>query len=601
MSATDPHLEPSDARRAREAKSGVPPHPWQRVVDGFVRRASPHAPWLEIAFVLLVVVGVWGPFLSSSHVDNRWFDWTYRTNYAGYGSYALFHDHQLPFWVTDPRFEGYRVKGAHDFFANPETDVISIVTPLAELWGLLTAVKVSLVAYLALGVWGCRRLLVALAGAAGPISLLVAAVLVLCNGAIVSHVLVGHTQFLPMATFPLTLALMLEAFDPGLHAAKRSFRACLAGAMLAVDYYAGAVHPVFYFLVCFVALAPWLTVLLSPRRSRVVLPAAGLVGASFVAIGAFKLLPGFEDFGGFQADYHFGYDGWRDFAAFVVTPWSPEGTSHEANLYVGWVGVGLLAFALLGVRSRASWPLLLACAATASLMFLKGDNRIFTLPMLRSEGIHTRFRYVVLLVVGALAAAQIQRTLTWVRRLPNPALRIAPVALLLGSSLFLAFDLSRENVLRHETLGAKDAPPAMQGPYDVAPELVPLDTRIARVSVGPVDANRFGYEFSNTSPDPTLLLAPSLRMLPRTPHLELVGDGELTARDGALAVRIVGPQGRFELRFSDPLTSWGLAISLLGLVGLTALGLRCAEGLTAVRIPRLSVDGPHSAGRKTGL
>ena len=146
---------------------------------------------VEIFLVWLVVMAVWTPFFSSVRVDDKSLDWTFRTDYTGYELNALFHDHAFPFWVTDGRFEQLRVKGVHDFFANPETDVLSIMTPLAKIWGVLTAVKIVVALHLGLGVWGCQRLLAVLRGpvrARGPwlLGLLTTALLVLCNGALVA-------------------------------------------------------------------------------------------------------------------------------------------------------------------------------------------------------------------------------------------------------------------------------------------------------------------------------------------------------------------------------------------------------------------------------
>jgi hypothetical protein len=122
---------------------------------------APHAP-LQILAAWAVVVAVWGPFLASSRVDDKSLDWTFRADYVGYELNAIFNDDELPYWVTDDRFEQLRAKGVHDFFANPETDVISLITPFAKVGGLLAAVKISLVLYLGIGVRGCRRMLVAL-------------------------------------------------------------------------------------------------------------------------------------------------------------------------------------------------------------------------------------------------------------------------------------------------------------------------------------------------------------------------------------------------------------------------------------------------------
>ncbi len=530
---------------------------------------------LEVAFVFLVVAVVWRPFLVSGHVDNQLSDWSYRSNYVAYTLNALLHDHAFPYWVTNPDFEQFRVKGVHDFFANPETDVLSVVTPAALFWGVLGAAKASLLAYLALGVWGCRRLIVALGGSAGALSLLVASLLSLCNGAIVAHALVGHTQFVPAAAFPLALAFMIEAMDPALPAARRCFRACLAGAVLAMAYYAGAAHPLYYFVAGFVVLTPIFTLLLAPRRFPFVVPATALVGISFLVLAAFKLLPGLVDFAGYHVDYRGTYDGWRDLAANIVMPWYPEGHGyhHETNLYVGWVGVGFLAFAVLGVRDRRCVALLLACAVLTFFMCWKGDGRPFTLPVARTQGALQRARLVVMPAVSVVAASQLQTVVAWIRKSPRRSVRLGTLAVVAGLSVFLAFDLSRTSVWRHEKLGRQDVLGPVKGPFDTVPEIVPVDARVPRVKVTGSRANVYGYEYWTELPERTLLQAPGIRTLPRLPHLRLVGDGELTTRDDVLAIRVVKPHGCFELRFSDPLMAWAGAVSLLGVVGVIALGL----------------------------
>jgi hypothetical protein len=530
---------------------------------------------LEVTLVFAAVVAVWGPFLASARVNNGLSDWAYRTNYVAYGLNAIFSDHQLPYWATNPDFEQYRMKGVHDFFANPETDVLSLVTPLAKIWDVLTAVKIAVVACLALGVWGCRRLLVVLGGAAGLLPLLIASLLALCNGAFVGHILAGHTQFMATATFPLTLALMLEAFDPALRAATRCLRACLSGALLAMAYYSGAAHPLFYFILGFGVLVPLFTVLVAPRRFLVVVPSALLVGVSFVALAAWKLLPGVVDFSGYQCNYHGVYASFHDFATELVIPWSPvgHGYHHETNFYVGWIGVGLLTFAILGLRDRRSIPLLLACFAMASLMFLKGDSRVFSLPLIRTQGAFQRLRFVLIQGVAVVAATQIQSIVTWIRRRPRRSVRVGVVAVLAALSVCFAFDLWRTAVRHQVNAGCLDRPPQAKGPFDSAPELVPVDRRSTRVEVGRVKANQFEYEYWTSRGGPASLRAPSLRASPRAPHLKLAGDGEIVMRDGILTVNVTGAHGRFVLSFADPLTSWSLTVTLLGLLGLAALGL----------------------------
>ena len=536
----------------------------------------------EVLLVLCVILSVWGPFLASSRVDDKSLDWSFRADYVGYELNALLRDHEFPFWVTDGRFEQMRAKGVHDFFANPETDVFSILTPLAAVWGLLPAVKIALVLHLALGVWGCRRLLGTLAkgdGEPGILPLLLASLLVLCNGAIVAHILHGHIQFIAMASFPLSLSLVLDAFDDRLIARKRAWHAGLAGAMLATAYYGGATHPLFYFLLCFVALLPLGTVILQPRRWRVVLSGAALVGSWFVALALWKLLPGIGDFGDYHTNYFLAYDGWRDFASSFVVPWTPVlgmQLLHETNLYVGWLGVAILAFGALHLRRRSSWPLTFACVATAWVMFLKPDSPLLSLPLLRTQGAPTRLRFLLVMVAAILAVTEIQALVNAARRSPRRWLRLGTVVALACTCAGLAVDLSSTNVARHVQVGCEESPPTSRGPFDLAPEMVPND-RDTTVSVRTILANQFTYDFSTKSVARALIVAPSLQATTRMPHLSLEGDAEMDTVKGALAVRVNQRRGSFTLTFHDARVTWGLGVSLVSLLALGLLGLFVAR------------------------
>ena len=124
---------------------------------------------------------VWWPFLHSARVNNHASDWNYRTDYTGYTLHAILDERDFPFWVTSRRFEQLRVKGVHDFFANPETDVLSPLTLLARPFGYFAALKITLLLYLAVGVYGCRCLLRAFGTRASPVATLLLALLGFCT------------------------------------------------------------------------------------------------------------------------------------------------------------------------------------------------------------------------------------------------------------------------------------------------------------------------------------------------------------------------------------------------------------------------------------
>jgi hypothetical protein len=117
-----------------------------------------------------------------------------------------------------------------------------------------------------------------------------------------------------------------------------------------------------------------------------------------------------------------------------------------------------------------------------------------------------------------------------------------------------------------------DGVPAMNGPFDAAPELVGAHGTVAHVVTRSMTANSFTYEVSTTTSDWSLVTAPSIPAAPRRPHLRLEGDGALVSQDGVLGVRFRGPHAQFKLRYDDPFATAGLVVSCLGLAGLLALG-----------------------------
>ncbi len=527
-------------------------------------------PALQRLLVLGVVVAVWSPFLRSTQVDNGYADWTWRTDYLGYELNAWRQDHQFPFWVTDPRFEQFRVKGVHDFFANPETDVLSIVPLLAALTNYLTAVKLALLACLALGVYGYWRLLRTLSGRAALLPTLFTALLALCNGALTAHLLIGHTNIIAFASFPLALALLVEAYDPRWTALDRARRAALAGALLAAAYYSGCTHYLFHFLLAFVGLLPLLTLVERPRAWRASLGSAAVAGLSFIALSAFKLLPGIDDFGHYHTNYLMTFRGLGEAFGYLLKPYSVTGIelSHEYLMYVGWGGVALLAVGLLGLRDRRLRPLLLAVLLLAPIMFLHEGSRLLELPFLKTQGALTRFRLQILLAAAVASGFQLARLDAWLARRRRPWLGRGVLAAL---ALLFALDLARTNVAREVHDACRAPLPVAAGPFDQAPAFRAGPGVLGTVVPSSVQANAFSYRYALRAPG--LLVATGLPATPR-PHLAIEGDGELTQLGAQLAVRVPVAAGSFRLRFSDPAVDWGLVISIAAALAVAALAWR---------------------------
>lgn len=560
----------------------------------FSGRAARIAGALELVPVVAIVVAVWWPFLCSVRVNNGSLDWEFRTNYVGYELHSLWTDHEFPFWVTDPRFEQLRAKGIHDFFANPETDVLSLMTPLAGLFGVLSAVKIALVIYLAAGVVGCRRLLRAFGGRGSPGATLFLALLALCNGAFVAHVLAGHVQFLTAALFPLALAFFVEAWEPQCSMGVRLFRASCAGVVLAIGYYAGNAHLLAHFLIVFVGLFALLSLFFRPRLGAAI-PTAMLVAlVSFLALSAFKLLPGFADFHEYRTNYLIRFEGWSDLFHDLITPMrSMTGDNPpEHNLYIGWVGIALLAFGLTG-WDRRTLPLFVIGAAVPWLTFLEPSSPLLALPFFRTQGGLTRIATSALFAAAIAAAIRVDRLLAWSRRWAGDrvsrgraicGLGAATSVYLIGGTL--AFDLSRRNVADGEAISCVHALPSPPGPFSVAPRFAAEEGSGARVEPTFVGTNEFRYHFSGVPPfHQALLVAPDLATTRRMPHLRLEGVGKLTTRSGVLAVSVDRGEGTFTLRFFDPLVGWGAAISLAAFAGIVATGISLRQGVLRQRKP----------------
>lgn len=538
-------------------------------VRGIFKRFGRMAELARYSIVLAAVLAVWGPFFQSERVNNAALDWTFRSDYTAYTLHAITTDHEFPFWVTSPRFEQLRVKGIHDFFANPETDVLSLVTALAPL-GYLRAAKATLLVSLAIGVYGCRRLLRVFSGDRPPsvVATLVLALVALCNGAFCAHVIVGHVQFVTVATFPLALALYLEALS---HTdtpwGARVSRASSAGAILAVSYYSGNTHPLIQFFILFVGVFTLVTMAARPRDATLVLVTAAALCCAFIALAAFKLFPSVYDFRGYRRHYFIGFLRWWEVGGALVTPWCRMNDELYGNnwperyVYIGWAGVALCAFALTSWR-RPALPFLAVVAVVAWLVGVQPNNPILTLPILRTQAVVTRFALIGFLALATASAVRIDELMARLARSRSAFVRVAPAALLACACAALACDLRDANVVGEIARSCADLVPIPQGPFDVGLVLAPEDPDRATLTPGPVTANAFRYEFGQRTREDPFVIVSDLPLKPR-PHLRLQGQGELTESGGHLAVRVRGSRGAFALVFFDPLVWCGLLCSLV--------------------------------------
>jgi len=539
-----------------------------------LQRALPALAVIVIAW--LVLVAVWGPFLASRRVNNGLSDWSYRTDYMAYALNAMEHDHQFPYWVTLPKFEQFRAKGIHDFFANPETEVLSITTPLAALFNYLVAVKVEIVLCLLLGVIGCRRTLRALGGSGAFPATLLLALLFLANGALAAHTLIGHTQFVTVMTFPLAFALFIEAWQAGLPRLSRVVRAGGAGALLAVAYYGGDVHPLIHFFL-FLGLFTAGTILLHPRSAPRILGAASAMGIWFFALAAFKLLPGVLDYREYRANHFLALSGWYELARNWVLPWriGQAYLCHEFNAYIGWAGVAVLAFAVLG-WNRRTVPLVVAALVLSLLMMMKPGSPALEWPILRTQGVYTRMRIWVIFALALAGVVRIEAFWAWARRRGGAPAAIAITAVLVALDVYVAIDLGHINIWDDVSLSCVHGLPKAEGPFDEAPHFDSQDPKHVRIIATGASANVFWYRFAQDGVDGTVLVSPEIAVKPRLPHLGIEGNADMMSVGDRFAVRLHGKEGKFSLVFYDPVTYVALALSVMAWLLLALLSTSLA-------------------------
>jgi hypothetical protein len=83
------------------------------------------APMFAIAVSLALLSFIWWPFLTSETFNAGQADWRFRANYMSYTVKSFFTHCRIPFWATSPQYYQMWSLGAHGFFSNPETEVLS--------------------------------------------------------------------------------------------------------------------------------------------------------------------------------------------------------------------------------------------------------------------------------------------------------------------------------------------------------------------------------------------------------------------------------------------------------------------------------------------
>lgn len=202
-------------------------------------------------------------------------DWDQHLFYYGAVIKSVVEYGQLPFW--NPWYCGGNV-----LWQNPQIPLLSPVFPLAALMSLPLAMKVNIVLHYFVGLAGMHALLRSIGVRFRPAALYLAATATL-GGAVVLHLSVGHSVFLPCLYIPLQLYFVVRATRNG---AIRDI--AIASALLALMIYNGAFHVVPMSVALVGVLA--VTAAISRREWRP-LVVAGAVALGGFALAAPKLLP----------------------------------------------------------------------------------------------------------------------------------------------------------------------------------------------------------------------------------------------------------------------------------------------------------------------
>jgi hypothetical protein len=535
-------------------------------------------PIAPLLLALLVTLWVWLPFFRSDGVNDLFKDWSYRANYMAYAVHAVSDAHQMPYWATLPEYEQLRVKGNHGFFSNPETEVFSPYLPLYRLFPFLTACKIAIALHLLAGVIGVWLLCARGFALRDPSGIAIVSALLLSSGFFVPHVLIGHTQFASYCYFPLAFYCYLRAttLDAGAVAGAAAQRGRVlfglgAALVLVLGVYEGCLHLLIHFWMFLTGFSA-LSLLLTWERRRAILGGFGLVLAAFALLGAYKLVPMLFEYGKYQADYLIRYESRSELTQLLLAPryWEVPGVDHEKALYLGWLGTAFLLAGYLQWR-RQAWPILLCSILLLTLCFAPYIEELRRLPIMKTQGVFTRFRGTFLFAGLCLLALQLGGVERWLRARSSRAPLLALRVLLGVCCAYLTYDLGRSaaaNVAQFSRDQVVLPTARLEAPPFVALAAPPPTAPPGTVERLWVHVNAFEYAYTGAaSPEhPALLYAPDLKVEQVGKKLRLTGEGTLTEHDGCMAVRVTQPGARFVLSYHPSYFHYGMCLSLLTLI-----------------------------------
>lgn len=152
---------------------------------------------------LMVVVFLW-PFLSSG--GSLPSDWDYFAQLYEASRKSIVEFHQFPWW------NAWHMGGI-PLYANPQFGVFSLQTICVVLFGTLTGLKVSVLAYMLAGFWGMRQLLIKLK--AGALQATLLSYIWIFSAFPMWHLSVGHFTFVTYLLAPWIFYFLLDIHKRG--------------------------------------------------------------------------------------------------------------------------------------------------------------------------------------------------------------------------------------------------------------------------------------------------------------------------------------------------------------------------------------------------
>ncbi len=357
------------------------------------------------AVPLLANFGNWGLYDWDQHL---FYHESPRTSILSYGQFPLWNAHYC---------------GGTPLLANPQSPFLSPFFLLVLLFGAVAGLKLQIISYLLLGLFG--TFLAARESKAAPIPASLAAVIFMLSSWFALRVRVGHTTFFPFALLPWAFYFYLKSLQ------KARWLAA-AALTLAIMLLSGGIYPFYAAILLLTGYAMLESA--EKRKLKPVLLAAAIFALAFF-LASVKLLPMLELASGVPAEKDAQLTSIGIVSKALFSPFQniekkdletgrdaiPDGTEkelatiegklpwmwHEYSAYLGMIAAILAALSLISYRRN--WKLLLL--ALFFFLLALGDHSplpiwklLRAMPFFSSMHGPSRFMIPFVFVMALLAA-----------------------------------------------------------------------------------------------------------------------------------------------------------------------------------------------------